>query len=300
MKKCLITTCIVTTGFMGLAQYDAPITQFQSTLMQTNPAMTGYRNKHEANVLYQDQPGNRHYSDYRSVNANYAMRLDSINSGIGVSYSYNEDGFSSTHTAMLHYAYHFRWRNSGLSLGASAGVRTLSYNTDWIAPQTPNDPYLISGEFVPQLNLNTGIAYHWKDLNVGFSVTQVNEPKFKDRHSNLRFDLAADYWLFADYTFHLSPSFELRPQVQFSRNSMYWNSALLSVIASYEKKLGIDTKFFLGVNCDPKRYVGPMIGIGIDRFRLTGSYNFDIVSNDPFYYDMNNTSVEIGLSYQIK
>lgn len=81
----------------------------------------------------------------------------------------------------LAYAYHIPLTKNKahvLAIGLQAGVNSLHVHD--FTPNDPNDPSVSNARNV-NFDLSVGINYHWKGLNVGFSVPQVlgNKVKFK-------------------------------------------------------------------------------------------------------------------------
>ena len=79
------------------------------------------------------------------------------------------------------YAYHLPFKKDKthfLSFGLQAGVNSIGLHN--FTPEDANDPLTANGRSV-NFDLSLGINYHWKGLNVGFSVPQVlgNKVRFK-------------------------------------------------------------------------------------------------------------------------
>ncbi len=69
---------------------------------------------------------------------------------------------------------------------------------------------------------NVGVAYRWKDLKAGFSITSWNSQTFK--HNGIIYNAARHYWLFADYTWNLSENFALQPAALLRTNAIKMSS----------------------------------------------------------------------------
>lgn len=289
----IIATLVFCFSQNASGQQEPRSTFFWNNYMHTNPAMTGAVYKHHANVQWRNQ--------WTKINgapttlwANYAMKLDSINSGVGVSYEYDVIGLNKSHTAMASYAYHIPIKKMFLSLGVSAGLKTLKFDASKLVFSTPQPQYT-TRNYNPVFQCDFGIALHSEKWNVGVSVTQLNRATFKD--SLFPYNNEAHYWLFADYTFNFGENWKLTPRVQLGSDlkSMFSTAALVASFrnlwfgASAANPFGGSGFEF-----------GAMIGYDIvGKFRLGYAYEFGVnthLSN----VIKNNGTHEIILSYQLK
>jgi type IX secretion system PorP/SprF family membrane protein len=289
--KTLLVSLLLPAALCG--QQTVPFAQFWVTQLQTNPATAGLDYKHHAYMTYNSAD----FGDQLNANAAYAMKINRINSGVGVSYSFDASnrGTQYSQAALLHYAYHFDLGQSTLSLGASGGVRF--YALDWdkmtygdlIAPQTPNDPLLPTrNDHDASFDASTGIAYKWKDLHAGFSITQFDQ--LFVRNENSLFNAVPLYWLSADYTFHLPAKIDLRPQYQVMTDHITFHH-MGSLTATYANKLWISANYRHDYS------FGGMIGYDIkERYRMGFGYNLLEVG----LLSKRQSSFQIVLAYLLK
>jgi len=269
---------------------------FWNQYMHTNPAMTGAVYRHHANVQWRNQWVNTNGAP-TTLWANYAAKLDKINSGIGASYEYDVSGASRSQTALLSYAYHIPIKNMFLSFGVSGGVKTMKYdfkNSGFYFPVTANDPAL-NLTSKPVFQCDFGVALHGEKWNVGLSTTQLNNAKFKN-DSIIFHENVPHFWLFADYSFSLGEKWKLTPRLQsyIDRTAL---CSTLALVASFKDN------FWFGAAASIPSHggrpaVGPIIGYDIvGKFRLGYAYEF-WVNKSPAVG--NNSTHEIILSYQLK
>lgn len=109
-------------------------------------------------------------------------RIKSSNMALGVTIFHDRTTPQWQNTGgSIAYAYHLPFKKDKthfLSFGLQAGVNSLGlHNFD---AKDDADPSVINGRSV-NFDLSIGINYHWKGLNVGFSVPQVlgNKVRFK-------------------------------------------------------------------------------------------------------------------------
>lgn len=261
--------------------------------MHTNPAMTGVIYRHQANVQWRNQ--------WTKVNgapttlwANYAAKLDKINSGIGASYEYDVIGLNKSHTALVSYAYHIPIKNMFLSFGVSGGIKTMKIDgSTFIFPQTP-EPMFQDRQLKPVFQCDFGLALHEEKWNVGLSVTQLNGATFKD--SIFPYKNEPHFWLFADYSFGIGEKWKLTPRLQSYTDGLKITSTL-ALVASFKDNFWFGATSIIPTS-GSRFSAGPVIGYDIiGKFRLGYAYEF---------WFNNGPSVgaggthEIILSYQLK
>lgn len=267
---------------------------FWNQYMHTNPAMTGAVYRHHANVQWRNQWVNTNGAP-TTLWANYAAKLDQINSGIGVSYEYDVIGWGRTHTALVSYAYHIPIKNMFLSFGASAGVKTRRFKpVGLMLPEVQNDPVLMERAYKPAFQCDFGIALHGEKLNLGLSVTQLNGATFRDSVFSTKDK--PNIWLFAGYTFNLGEKWKLTPRLQSYTDGLQI-ATTVALIASVK-----DNFWFGATSTIPagggRLSAGPVVGYDIaGKFRLGYAYEFWFNMGPSATY---NGTHEIILSYQLK
>ncbi|MDR0802819.1 PorP/SprF family type IX secretion system membrane protein [Fluviicola sp.] len=279
--------------YLAAQQYPVS-TLFGNNLIQTNPAMTGAVYKHSANVIWRGAGTASPNLPYpTTLWANYAYRMDKINSGIGISYRYDAWGAQKRNTALLSYAYHIPIKSLYLSIGASAGINTL--NVDYSG--------LIFGEPVPEPQFNPvftadfGLALHHEKWNVGLSMTQLNNPTFRAKNIPGSYNLAPQFWLFADYRFNMGEKWSLTPRVQLVADRINLTTNI-QVLATRKEKFwfGIGMKNTFGN--DPYFIISPMVGYDIKgKFRIGYAAN---ISSVPDAFTHNHMTSEVVLSFLMK
>lgn len=117
-----------------------------------------------------------------STYASWDGRIKSSNMAAGATIFHDRTSSSwQTTGGSFAYAYHVPFNKEKthfLSIGLQAGVTSL--HVHGFTPNDPNDPTILDGRNV-NFDLSVGLNYHFKGLNVGFSVPQVlgNKVKFK-------------------------------------------------------------------------------------------------------------------------
>ncbi len=120
-----------------------------------------------------------------SVYGSWDGRIKSSNMALGATIYHDRSTAQWQNTGgSLAYAYHVPLTKDKahiLAIGLQAGVSSLNLNG--FTPQTPE---YLNGRNI-NFDLSIGINYHWKGLNIGFSVPQVlgNKVKFKTSDPSL-------------------------------------------------------------------------------------------------------------------
>lgn len=284
MTKSIIFIFLLSTSNL-FAQNEGQSTLFTNNYVHFNPAMSGVRYKNEANVLWRNQ--------WTQVNgapadlwANYTQRIDKIHGAAGITYNYDYIGFAKTHTALANYAFHIQGKNILWSLGVAAGIQNLS---------TSNSQYFPKGT---AFQANSGIAVHTRNLNAGFSISQLNSYIYKNHQSNIAYNTAPTYHLHGDYTLNFGEKWKVTPAVHFFSDLVKTGSTT-SIRATYNDKL------WFGVNSwnlhspvNSSQTLGPMLGYDFkQKFRVGYSLEFNefrIYNNEP------NLTHEVVLSFLLK
>lgn len=267
LKGVLTLTLFINT-FLAFAQQEPTSTLFWNNYLHTNPAMTGAVYKHQANLTWRNYAIKKAFQgpDYpQTIFANYALKLDKIHSGIGISYRYDSPSYQLQQTGLVSYAYHIPIKSMFLSFGISGGIKTLN-------SQIPNSSgELITYKYKPGFTSDFGIALRHEKWNVGASLTQWNGPVLHLREDSLGygFKFYAHFWFFADYRFALGENWSLTPRFQLvmDRVSMLGN---LQLIAAWKENLWFGAGVQRSVNPGSSGVpISPSIGYDIKgRFRL--------------------------------
>ncbi|WP_430404846.1 PorP/SprF family type IX secretion system membrane protein [Fluviicola sp.] len=268
-KVVLLTVTLFLSTQFSLAQLqETTSVLFWNNYLHTNPAMTGAVYKHQANITWNDYGLKKQYVPVgyqQTIYANYSVKLDKINSGIGASYRYDSHSAQQFQTGLLSYAYHIPIKSLFLSIGVSGGIKTLNY--EYPSSSSSNVP-LVKHKYSPVFSSDFGIALRHEKWNIGVSMTQWNGPTLRLKDSlDDNYKLRAHLWIFGDYRFTLGENWSLTPRAQIVSDNLglFTN---LQVVASWKENLW----FGVGVQntwSGSSIFISPMIGYDIKgRFRL--------------------------------
>jgi type IX secretion system PorP/SprF family membrane protein len=170
MKYLLILSLFI--SFNGISQQDPLTSFFWNNYSFFNPAMSGVKHKHEANVTWRNQWDFVNGAP-NTLFVNYGINLAEKH-GIGVNYLFDAIGFSRANQVKVNYNYQLKLDESRkLVFGTAACLNTISMSPSWVPPTTSNDPSLPASYSDIVVNLDLGIAYYGERLIAGISSTQI-------------------------------------------------------------------------------------------------------------------------------
>ncbi|MGK0387725.1 MAG: type IX secretion system PorP/SprF family membrane protein [Maribacter sp.] len=149
----------------------------------------------------------------------FDMPLKNENVGIGAMLFSDETHLINNYGAMFTYAYHIAFsetKDHRLSIGLSGGV--LNQRFDYLkgnVEEEIDNALLNETENTINFDFSAGINYHFKGLNVGFSVPQILNNKLEYREpanlENVAFSLERHYLVSASYKAYIAGKFSVEP-----------------------------------------------------------------------------------------
>ena len=229
-----------------------------------NPAASGVFYKHHANVSAIGRFNRTYPSTFYF--ANYDARIKKLHGGLGINYVHS--GFGSSHRndmTKVNYSYHLQLgEHSLLSAGAYLG-----YTHSRTEMRTYINNELILAESTSDGALTTGFGLHFqhRNLHVGVSVLDLNQPHFKTA-GGIESRQPRSYIVYADYLWNISDNFALRPAAILNFADQY------GIASQWSLRAIIHQKFWAGVSLN-ERLVGISAGYDFnERFSL--GYSFEI------------------------
>lgn len=199
---------------------------------------------------------------YKGVFVDHGMNI-ADHHGVGITYTGDFTPAVASNEVLLNYNYQFQFKNlSKLSVGSGIGIGGTNVDYDKL---TFGDPIAIPEPGV-RFELNLGIAYHWKNLFLGFSSTNLTAPKPSPLNSYYGAPRTG-YNAHAQYAFQIANKFQLTPRILYS-NYNGFQELRTNLTLTYNQK------FSLGVNSESRNTFGVNIG-GIikNKVRITYMYS---------------------------
>ncbi|MBW7866793.1 MAG: PorP/SprF family type IX secretion system membrane protein [Brumimicrobium sp.] len=289
MKIKLLTLLFAISISYAFSQQDKLLTHFIFDKTSINPGATGVDLNHQicGTLIYRDQwdkfvgaPN----STLVNVEADLARYFPSA---LGLSYYYDEIGFTKQNNFTLNYAFHLPLGNGKLGIGAALGLVNYSIDPTWITPdQNPNDASLPNKSSAISFDANFGVYYaSLKGWYVGLSTTHIPAMEMK----NLNFSTARHLYLMGGYRYNMGiGSHELGLEANvLARSDIKLFSSDINIRAIWDNFL------YLGVTYRTFDAVALMVGGSYYGFTL--GYSYDISLNR--ISNISKGSHEIMLKY---
>ncbi len=270
----------------AMAQQEPQFTQFWNALPYFNPATGAREYDHEAYAVVRDQWANV-YGNPSTQLLTYTTKLNGIHSSVGGSYMHENIGFSTFHKAKATYAYQLRLgRRTHLSFGLAAGIQYMKNSTVFYP-----EPAVDSTFWAPSTRFTAdfGVAFRWRKLDIGLSVTQVPQSKYANGYRD-----ALHLFGFAGYDIKFISNYKtplvVRPQV-FLKTDFNFYSLDFNLLFKYRD-------LYTGFTLRSNDCIGLMAGWDIKgKFRLSYAYDmsFSKLNNGVF-----GSTHEIGLGFMFK
>ncbi len=284
MKK-KITVLLLLTSVLSFGQQEPQFSMPWNNYSLYNPANTGVNNQHFSNITYRlAYLGISNNPQY--ITANYETKIDKINSGIGLGYIFDKKGVGESQKIRLNYAYHLTFKNNNsLSFGISGDYQLNKFNPNWNPPEFPTDPNLPEAISQGKINLNGGLLFKTKRLEVGVGLTQINQPYF----DNLNFTNQRHINVMASYKIQLITDLVYKP-------SIYFISDFIAGSLQINNQFVLKEKYFLGLMYRHTDAVGIQLGATFFKnFQI--AYGFDLLTGPLTQFE---NSHEVALTFRIK
>jgi len=214
MKKLFTIAALAFTISLS-AQQDPQFTQFFFNKLWVNPGAAGANDAICANLL-----GRNQWMGFdghpRTMLFSADMPINSINSGVGLSFYQDKLGQIGTTNVKLAYAYRLNLGSGKLGLGLDLGYLGKNISADFV-PLTPNDPVVdqIKGNSAGTFDMSFGAFYSNEKLYFGVSATHLlgQNFNFKDVQgvAPAKLGAAQHMWVQGGYNWEISPDFTLKP-----------------------------------------------------------------------------------------
>ncbi len=232
------------------------------------------------------------------------MPIKNSNVGIGGMVFSDETHLINNYGAMFTYAYHIPFsddKSHRLSVGLSAGV--LNQRFDYLKANTEVDvdnTLLNETENTVNFDLQAGLNYHYKGLNIGFSVPQVlaNSLQYREPANleNVSFGLERHYLVSASYKIQANKDFTVEPLVLARKVSGIPFQVDANVLAGYKETfwLGVGYRSVNSISNASALHASAAVRV---RERFNIAYTYETMLDSEARGDLGN-SHEITVGYR--
>ena len=213
MKKFLILFSLAILSTASLKAQQLPLfSQYYYNKFLYNPAFTGVQSQSSAYLIHRSQ-----WKDVPGAPVTYALTVDGpvAKNKIGLGLSLFNDQMGIFNRSGLYSSYSYRFKladDHDLTLGLSAGVIDNRIDFSNSSAHDANDPLLYNQtQRKVTVDANFGVAYMWKDLQVGVSVPQLlgNKINYLEGNTNVYTTLKRHLITSVYYKVTLSESAEI-------------------------------------------------------------------------------------------
>lgn len=289
-SKIVLTLLIVPASL--LAQSDVQISNYQLIRTYYNPASTGASIFGNVTALARHQFLGFEGAPTTGL-VTFDMLAPSINSGFGLSLTYDKFGPLRSYNAVINYAYHLKTgENQSLSFGIAAGAQIRQYDASGNVYENAGDPteyYDKDTKVRPTFNF--GLEYCLQNWIIGASLTNIQSYFYK---KDLRFT-NVNYYLYTKYKFEVGRYWDIIPGIAAHYDHCTVNEEI-NLTIQYTKLLWFGAAYRMS-DCFKSESIVPYIGFNItDYVRLGYAYDYNLTQLNKY----NKGSHELFLTIRFK
>lgn len=261
--KLQLNTILILMGLLSIqlsfSQQETLTRMFWNNYSVINPANSGFEKRQNYSAQYQY----RQYSKLVFVRSTWAVAdvfIKPLNSGLGLSYFYNNADPFVFNKARLNYNYQFTIRDKHIfSLGYAIGFdRYQAYQN-------------FTNDFDPDYvaTINIGLLYKFKNLKFGFSITNLNEPIFEQSSTywDFQFPEYRHFFILAAYRIEIFKNWELIPSIYYADDNRFGEIFDMNTRVFFKKK------YFLGMSYNDNSSFGIQSGIELwEKLMISYAY----------------------------
>jgi len=258
----------------AIAQSDPQISQYLLTRTHYNPAATGASIYGNVTLV-----GRHQFLGFEGAPTtgllNFDMLAPTINSGFGLSVTYDKYGPLQSYNAIINYAYHIKTgSNQSLSLGIAAGAEIRQYDASNNIYENEGDPteyYDKDTKVRPTFNF--GLEYCLENWLLGASLTNIQSYFYK---KDLRFP-NVNYYFYTKYKCEVGRYWDIIPGIAAHYDAVTFNEEI-NLTIQYTKLLWFGAAYRMS-DCFKPESIVPYIGFNItDYVRLGYAYDYNLTN----------------------
>lgn len=265
-------------------------TQFLFNKMVINPAFTGLKENWDFGVFYRNQWARMNGAP-ENILFNIQHGLSNQKLGLGGYIMNDKIGLENRLNTFFSGAYHIKRENDIFSLGLQCGIRAFFLNSSELDPKDKDDAALYSGFKNPVTpDFKFGFNYMHKDFYAGFSISHLNQSKFRYAYNLDQSNLKRHYYINAGYNYVIDPVYTLKPSVM-----LRWVPGT-KVVGDVCAVIDYSKKYWAGLNFRSKDAIGFIIGINLDNFE---AIKYDMKIGYAYDYTLSSVRNKLGNSHEI-
>jgi type IX secretion system PorP/SprF family membrane protein len=289
MKKLVLILIVLFSGLGLYAQSDAILTQQWFSRINANPAATGNTNDVNIYVMHRTQWSGFADDAPQTSLLNATNYFDKINSGVGLSLSYDKEGeLQSNYNAKLAYAYQIKITESSL-LSLGLGLNLQNRTVDWIKvrtkyPDQPDQSIPTEKQTKTGIDFDFGLEFNTSRFTFGAALNRIGK---SDIDKIKTFQNGQQIYTYARYRITAFDGLDIAPSLTYvyGNHKNLWESAVNGFIAN---------KFWIGAAYRHEVAFAFLVGFEFNMFRVGYAYDHYIKESA----DLGGTH-EIMLSVKI-
>lgn len=289
MKKLFTIAALALTINLS-AQQDPQFTQYFFNKLWVNPGAAGANDAICANLLGRSQwigfEGNPN-----TVLFSADMPINSINSGVGLSFYSDRLGPIGTTAVKLAYAYRLKLGSGRLGLGLDLGYLGKTIGTN-LNPLDPLDQTVLAsaGQSGGSFDMSFGAHYSNQKLYFGISATHLTGQDLKLDQASI--STARHLWIQGGYNWDLTPDLTLKP-------TFLVKTDLASTQVDVNVTALIMNRFWGGISYRLQDALAVNVGLNIWKdLRLGMSY--DLTTSRLNQYSSGSGEIFLGYCFKIE
>jgi type IX secretion system PorP/SprF family membrane protein len=264
MKKIVLILIVLFCGVSLYGQSDAILTQQWLSRINSNPAATGNTNDLNIFLLHRTQWSGFEDDAPQTSLLNATNYFEKINSGFGVSLSYDREGkLQSNYNAKLAYAYILKLSEGSL-LSLGLGVNLQNRTIDWNKVVMPNpEPDLTGKKSNTGIDFDFGLEFNTSRLTIGAALNRIGKSDVEQLTS---FKNGQQIYAYGRYRITVCDGLDVAPTLSFvnANHSNVWEGGLTGFIAD---------RFWVGAAYRHEVALAFLAGFEFDMFRVGYAYD---------------------------
>ncbi len=265
-------------------------TQYMFNRMIINPATTGLRQGWDLAAFYRNQWAQMPGAPVNElITIQHGMKSQKM--GFGGFIMNDKIGLENRVNTFFSGAYHIRAEKQTISMGLQIGLRTFFLNASDLDPKDKGDAALSSGYRMPVTpDFTFGFNYTYENLYAGFSISHLNQSKFRYANKLDQSNLRRHLYFNVGYNYIIDPVYTLKPSI------MFRYTAKAPAMADISTVLDISKKYWFGLNYRTKDALGIILGVNLDNLDVI---KYDIKVGYAYDYTLNKFNRRLGGTHEI-
>jgi len=276
----------------GWAQYDVSFSHYFDMEPSFNAASVGKQSKLNVTAAYaMDMAGFEHNPQTMYAAADIPFYFAKAFHGTGLQFMNDKLGLFSHQRLSLQYAYKHRLFGGTISVGATVGLLSESFDGTKLDLEDSNDPAFSSSKVDGNgLDVGVGLYYLHGPWYVGVSAQHLNSPLIDLGETN-ELQIDATYYLTAGYNIRLrNPFLTVKTSALGRTDGVAWRADITGrLVYTNEKKT-----MYGGISYSPTNSVTFLFGGSVHGIMLGYSYELYTSAINP-----GNGSHELYVGYQM-